>query len=58
MADDALDSLLRRLATTADVADLQRELARLRTDFSAEQARTRRTLWAVAAVVAASILIG
>lgn len=58
MADDALDSLLRRLATTADVADLQRELARLRTDFSAEQARTRRTLWAVAAVVAASILVG
>ena len=58
MADDALDSLLRRLATTADVADLRRELARLRTDFSAEQARTRRTLWAVAAVVAASILVG
>lgn len=58
MADDALDSLLRRLATTADVADLQRELARLRTDFSAEQARTRRTLWVVAAVVAASILVG
>ena len=58
MADDALDSLLRRLATTADVADLRRELARLRTDFSAEQARTRRTLWAVAAVVAVSILVG
>ena len=58
MADDALDSLLRRVATTADVADLQRELARLRTDFSAEQARTRRTLWAVAAVVVASILVG
>ena len=58
MADDALDSMLRRLATTADVADLRRELARLRTDFSAEQARTRRTLWAVAAVVAASILVG
>lgn len=58
MADDALDSLLRRVATTADVADLQRELARLRTDFSAEQARTRRTLWAVAVVVAASILVG
>ncbi len=57
MADDALDEVLRRVATVKDLADLRRELARLRADFTAEQARTRRTLWAVGAVVAAAVLL-
>ena len=57
MADEALDEVLRRVATVKDLADLRRELARLRADFTAEQARTRRTLWAAAAVVAAAVLL-
>lgn len=57
MADEVLDEVLRRVATVKDLADLRRELARLRADFTAEQARTRRTLWAVAAVVAAVVLL-
>ncbi len=57
MADEALDEVLRRMATTRDLADLRREMARLRADFTAEQARTRRTQWAAAAVVAAALLL-
>ena len=57
MADEALDEALRRLATNKDLADLRREMARLRTDFTAEQARTRRTLWAVAAVMVAAVVL-
>ena len=57
MADEALDEALRRLATNKDLADLRRELARLRADFTAEQARTRRTLWAVAAVMVAAVAL-
>ncbi len=57
MADEALDQALRRLATNKDLADLRREMARLRADFTAEQARTRRTLWAVAAVMVAAVAL-
>ena len=57
MADEALDEALRRLATNKDLADLRREMARLRADFTAEQARTRRTLWAVAAVMVAAVAL-
>lgn len=57
MADEALDEVLRRLATTRDLAELRREMARLRADFTAEQARTRRALWAAAAAVAAAVLL-
>ena len=57
MADDVLDEVLRRVATVKDLADLRRELARLRADFTAEQARTRRALWAVGALVAAAVLL-
>ena len=57
MADEALEDVLRRLATIRDVADLRREMARLRADFTAEHARTRRALWAAAAVVAAAVLL-
>ena len=57
MADDTLDEVLRRVATVKDLADLRRELARLRADFTAEQARTRRALWTAAAVVAAAVLL-
>ncbi len=57
MADEALDEVLRRMATIKDLADLRREMARLRADFTAEQVRTRRTLWAVAAMVVAAVLL-
>ena len=57
MADEALDEVLRRMATIKDLADLRREMARSRADFTAEQVRTRRTLWAVAAMVVAAVLL-
>ena len=44
MADEALDEVLRRMATIKDLADLRREMA-------------RRTLWAVAAMVVAAVLL-